>query len=129
MKKDLLDSIYNQIKKAVSGYTKTDVYYSILPNEDLLKNYSVVYNVSNASNVDSFDTKEKVKNYLLTIQINNQTTNQIIDSIVFIKAQVYGLTSVNSSIKMITEIDEDLFYDFDLKIFTGYLKYNIQYAQ
>jgi hypothetical protein len=129
MKKDLLESIYGQIKKAVSGYTKTDIYYSVLPNEDLLKKYSIVYTVSNSSNTDTFDTKEEVKNYLLTVQINNPTTNPIVDSIVFIKQKAYGLASVNSSIKMVTLNDEDLFYDFDLKIFTGYLKYNIQYTQ
>src|SRR5882672_2107032 len=102
MKKDLLDSIYGQLKKAVSGYTKTDIYYEILPNEELLKNYSIVYTVINSSNVDSFDKKELVKNYLLTVQKNNPTTQQIIDSIVFIKQKMYGLTSVNSSIPYLT---------------------------
>jgi|SRR5579859_6988102 len=129
MKKDLLNSVYTQIKSAVSGYTKTDIYYEILPNEELLKSYTVVYTVINTSNVDSFDKKETVKNYLLTVQINNPTTNQIIDSLVFIKQKMYGLTSVNSSVIYVKETDENLAYDFDLKIFTGFVKFDISYIQ
>jgi hypothetical protein len=128
MKKDLLDSIYNQIKQAVTGYTSTDVYYTILPNVELLKGYSIVYNVSNAANVDSFDTKERLKFYLLSVQINNTQSQPIIESLVFIKAKLLILASVNNNVHYINVTDEDLAYDFDLKIFTGIIKFNLWYS-
>ncbi len=128
MNKDLLNSIYQQLQSGGSGYTKSDIYYEILPNEDLLKKYSIVYTLANINNTNTFDTVELVKDYQLMIQINSPTSQPIIDSIVFIKSKIKNLTNVNTSIAYLSVLDENLQYDFDLKIFTGFLKYIIQYT-
>ncbi|MBS1949849.1 MAG: hypothetical protein OJF59_002521 [Cytophagales bacterium] len=125
MNQPLLTAIENALYSAVSGNTKT-LYYDALPNQDLLTQYSVVYSVRNQNNQPTFDRKDAVKNYSLTVQINNPNKAPIVSSSVFINSNVLSLYKANSFISIVTTENEELFYDPELKIFTGYLRFNMQ---
>ena len=116
------------MKKAVSATTTTDIYYQNLPNEELLKTFTVIYDLINGDNVDTFNQMELVKSFLLTVKVSNQTVDKILTNEVFIKDRLYKLTTANSYIKYVSLVDEQLGFDYDLSLNTEILKFNIQYS-
>ncbi len=127
MTKALLDSIYTQINKAVSG-TTSNIHFLLLPNEELLKVFTVVYAIRNTNNENTFSSKETVKTYQLEVRVNFTSIQSILTNKVFITERLYELPEQNSSVKYISLTDEDLLWDFDLKIYTGYLRFNLEYS-
>ena len=129
MNTSLLESIYNNLQSAVSGVTNSQVFYLTVPNDEYLSDLVVVYSIRNNQNVDTFDTKEANKTYELTVKINHPTTEAILTNKVFIVSKIYDLININSAIKCLSMTDDDLFYDFELKIYTDYLKFDLQYSE
>lgn len=122
----LQNNIYSQLKSAVSGET-SHVYFLYLPSTELLEEITVVYELNNSENEDTFDSKEATKIYGLRVQINAPTSSLFGDISIYIKAKVYNLVQVDENVKHVKLLDEQLFYDDELKVFTEFLRFEIQY--
>jgi hypothetical protein len=122
----LLESVYNQIKSAVSATTE-HVYFLFLPSEELLQeDLTITYELNNTDNEDTFDSKEALKYYSLRIKMNAPTVRSFSNSSVFIKGNIYVLNQINSDVKQIRLVTEEVFYDSELKVFTEYLQFELQ---
>jgi hypothetical protein len=127
MNKSLSISIYNQIRNAISGSTD-QVYYDHLPSEELLSELTVVYSLNNTDNLLTFEDQEAGKTYQCEVQINDTTSDQFETYSVFIKRSLYDLVKVNQRVKHVKLLNEDVFYDDELFIWTEYLRFEVQYT-
>lgn len=118
----LQETIYSALTS-----TYNDVYLLFLPNEELLQKFTIIYTLTNTSNINTFELKEVVKTYDLEIQMNNPTANLILSNVQTVKNLIYSQKNINN-IKMIQLSNESLSFDFDLKIFKGVLNFTIQYC-
>jgi len=119
MNKILQDTIYSSLKEALFG-TTVDVYFLYLPNEELLKRVTCVYEINNTDNLNTFDSKEAIKAYTLRIKLNAPTSKDFSDYSDRIKSKMYTVGN------MVTLIDEELFFDSELNIFTEYLQFEVK---
>lgn len=121
MNKLLLDSIYSTIYATVSATTK-HVYFDFLPDQELLKQLTVVYELQNTSNEQTFDSKESNRLYELSVKINApQLANLSSLSIYNLRESIYKL-----QVSHIRLIDEASFYDSDLKVWTNTTRFEVQ---
>jgi len=127
MDSQLLIDVYNQIVKAVSG-TTNEVHFLFLPDEKLLKKVTVTYEMNNTANDDTFDSKEAIKTYSLKIRLNAPQSSLFGNLSIYIKQFIYQLKNINSSIKYINLKTDELFYDNELKVYTDFLNFEIQYT-
>jgi hypothetical protein len=123
MNKVLLDNIYEQLKSVVSNS-----FFLMLPNEELLKETTVVYDLELSHTEYTFDLSDPSKTYQLTIRINAPSTNLISDKSIYVQQMVKKLTTLNSKIKYVGLIDENLTYNSELDIYTETQRYSIEYA-
>jgi hypothetical protein len=127
MEKNLYDAVFGAIRDAVSAST-TNVYFLYLPDEELLSEFTVVYELNERIIEDTFDSKEVIKTYDLQVKLNNSTSATIINNTQPIKDALYNLIDF-SSIMDVRLINTDLFYDDELGVNTGYLKIEIDYQK
>jgi hypothetical protein len=127
MNKSLLTNIYNAIKSAVSGST-SEVHFIYLPDEALLKLVSVTYQVDNTSNESTFDSLNALKVYSLKVKINAPQSSQLENLSIYIQNKIQSLTSIDNKVKYVKLITEDLFFDNELKIYTEFVSFEIQYS-
>lgn len=119
MNKTLQNTIYTALKNALSG-TTVDVYFLYLPNEELLKRVTCIYEINNTDNLNVFESKEAIKTYTLRIKINAPTSTGFSDYSDRIKSKIYSIGN------MVTLIDEETFFDNELNIFTEYLQFEVK---
>ncbi len=128
MNKALINSIKSQLFKATSGITTTNIYFLFLPNEELLKTFTVTFELNTKDITHSFDQKELVMDYELIININNPKYEPILDYTVFIKSRIYELVGQLPAVKTVNLSDEALVYNFDLEIYNGQLRFDVNYS-
>lgn len=119
MNKILQNNIYTALKNALSG-TTVDIYFLYLPNEDLLKKVTCIYEINNTDNLNTFESKEALKTYTLRIKINASTSKDFSNYSDRIKTKIYALGN------MVTLVDEEIFYDSELDIYTEYIQFEIK---
>ena len=127
MNKSLSVSVYNAIKSALSASTE-HVYFDHLPSEKLLSELTATYELNNSFNLLTFEDQEAGKTYFLEVKVNDMTSDLFENYSVFIKRQIYRLTQTNSRVKHISLNNEETFFDDELKIWTMYLRFEIQYT-
>lgn len=125
MNTELLTSTKNAITRAVSGQTK-HVYFDHLPDAALLKKLTVVFELSNTDNLNTFDFKELGKTYQLRIKINAPLVENLSNVSIYIKDQIYKLPLTNH-IRLIE--DDDTFFDSELEVWTENITFEIQISK
>lgn len=127
MNKTLLQNIKTQLTATLSGSTK-HIYYYHLPNKELLKQFTVTYEVQNTGNEKTFEDKEAVKYYSLRVNLNSPTLSDLENKSIYLSNSLYDLKAINPKIKNIVQVDEQNFWDDELNIWTEYLNYEIHYS-
>jgi hypothetical protein len=124
MNKALLDSAYTVLKQSVSALT-TNVFFDHIPDQKLLSELCVTYLIRNTSNENTFDGKETNKQYSIDVKFTHPVlTNVQNQSIYSHKDGLYE----NLSCSYISLVDEDLFYDPELNVWTAFYRYEVQSA-
>lgn len=126
MNKSLLNSIYSSIKNSVSAST-TNVYYEYLPDAELLKTFTVTYEIRESIVENSYSGKEEIVTYQLDIKLNNPNTGLIIDNIQKIKRGIYDI--ILSTVIDKRFINSDIFFDDELNIYTATLRFELDFVQ
>lgn len=126
MNQTLLENIYNQLTEAVSGTTQ-HVYFLHLPSDDLLQEFTVVYELNNTENENTFDSPEAEKVYSLQVKLNAPTVNLFLQHSIYIKNAVLRLKAINANIGNVSLTTDTTFYDGEFKVFTNFLNFEIKY--
>jgi hypothetical protein len=120
MNLDLINAVDTAIKNAVSASTSI-VEFLYLPSEELLKKFTVVYELDNPGNEDTFEFSEAIKTYTLKVKLNAPKLSYFSSNSIYIKQRIYALDV--SHVKL---INEQIFWDNELKVYTEYLNFQIQ---
>lgn len=122
----LKSDIYNQIKGAVSGTTE-HVYFLYLPSDELLSELTVVYELNNTGNENTFDSPEAEKVYSLQVKLNAPSSNLFEQNSIYIQQAVQRLKAINANIGNVSLTTDTTFYDSELEVFTNFLNFEIKY--
>lgn len=114
--------LHETIHAQLSGNCNT--YFYQLPNKELLGKKTVVWSLKNVRNNSTFENNEAVKEYLLQVNLNSPSINDLINADTY-KNQVNKLVG-KADIKVVSLIDEELFFDDELKIWTEIIVYELQ---
>jgi hypothetical protein len=118
MNTNLQCQIFNGLKSVLSGYT-SHVYFLYLPNEKLLNCLTCVFELNNRDNIATFESKEAIKTYSLKVKLNAPDTTQFGNLSTLIKTKMYTVG------KMVRLVDEEVFYDNQLEVFTEFIQFEV----
>src|SRR5690242_18035784 len=125
MNKPLLESIKNALTTASNC---PHVYYLHLPSKELLRYFTVTYEVQNPENVGTYEDKESIKIYSLRVNLNAPELSNLENKSIYIKNGVYSLRSADPKVRSVVLANEQNFWDSELNIYTEYLNFEIQYS-
>lgn len=126
MDNTLLQSVYNQLKSAVSA-TTAHVYYLFLPSQELLAEaLTVTYEIRNTDNESLFDSRDALRYYRVRVNLNSTSPTNFGTNSIYIRGKMSALTTVNTDVKYVRLLTEDVFYDNELNVFTSFLEFEVQ---
>jgi len=125
IQKELITQLNTRLRIVTSN-----VHYLHLPDESFLNLFSIVFNLTNSDNQSTFEGRELIKVFQLTVRINsakitkqsgNNELEKLIGIIDPVKGQVFKVQSNHTKL-----INEDTFFDPELEVYTHTLIFEMQ---